>query len=162
MQVGCCCPLPSAGCCVYCCAGFVQHVTAARQVQPGLFDRLDISTDTQMSTDMPSRVGHAGRMLLSSAICRLLCFILCTGDRHPNRCTDVYCHPRCGHCQSMRLSAALQVVVACCRFCATCQHSGYRAARSASPIQHQNNRAGELCCCELILCRCCCLRAVLF
>jgi hypothetical protein len=54
MQVGCCCPLPSAGCCVYAvCTGFVQHVTAARQVQPGLFDRLDIPTDAQMSTGMP-------------------------------------------------------------------------------------------------------------
>jgi hypothetical protein len=50
-----------------------------RQVQPGLFDRLDTSQQIHrcLLICLASRVGHAGRMLLSSAICRLLCLLLC-------------------------------------------------------------------------------------
>jgi hypothetical protein len=62
------------------CTG-VYHVKTARQVQPGLFDRLDTSQQIHrcLLICLASRVGHAGRMLLSSAICRLLCLLLCAG-----------------------------------------------------------------------------------
>jgi hypothetical protein len=138
------------------CTGFVQHVTAARQVQPGLFDRLDTSTDTQMSTDMPCISCRSCRSD-AAVLCHLpvVVFIaVCTGfvqhvtaarqvqpglfDRldTSNRCTDVYWYAliSCRSCKSMQL-AYLQVVVAC-RVCATCQHRRLQAARSASPIQH--------------------------
>jgi hypothetical protein len=147
------------------CTGFVQHVTAARQVQPGLFDRLDTSQQIHrcLLICLASRVGHAGRMLLSSAICRLLCCVLqglcnmslqpgrysLVSDRpHPNRCTDVYWYALnlVQHASPMQLSAAICRLLCCCsmhRVCATCQHRRLQAARSASPI-HQNNRAREL------------------
>jgi hypothetical protein len=95
MQVGCCCPLPSAGCCVYCCVHRVlQHVTAARQVQPGLFDRLDTSQQMHrcLLVCLESRAGHASPMQLSAAICRLLC------------CCSM--HRVCATCQHRRLQAA--------------------------------------------------------
>jgi hypothetical protein len=59
-------------------------MSQARQVQPGLFDRLDTSQQIHrcLLICLASRVGHAGRMLLSSAICRLLCLLLCGFVQH--------------------------------------------------------------------------------
>jgi hypothetical protein len=142
------------------CTGFVQHVTAARQVQPGLFDRLDTSQQIHRCLIcLASRVGHAGRMLLSSAICRLLCLLLCAQglcnmslqpgvqpglfdrldtSQQMHRCLLVCLESHAGHA-SQQLSAAICRLLCCCsmhRFCATCQHRRLQAARSASPIQH--------------------------
>jgi hypothetical protein len=168
MQVGCCCPLPSAGCCVIAvCTGFVQHVTAARQVQPGLFDRLDTSQQIHrcLLICLASRVGHAGRMLLSSAICRLLCLLLLGFVQHVtaarqvqpglfdrldtsqqmHRCLLVCLESRAGHaspCSCLLLSAG------CCAVAAQglCNMStqAVTGCRSFTDPTHQNNRAREL------------------
>jgi hypothetical protein len=206
---------------------FVHHVKTARQVQPGLFDRLDTSQQihrclliclasrvghagrmllssaicrllclllclcnmslqpgryslvslTDLTSQqihrcllicLASRVGHAGRMLLSSAICRLLCLLLCaqglcnmslqpgryslvslTDLTHPNRCTDVYWYAL-NLVQVIKSHAAvccyLQVVVLLQHAQGLCNMSTQAVARSASPIQHINNRAREACC----------------
>jgi hypothetical protein len=125
---------------------------AARQVQPGLFDRLDTSQQIHrcLLICLASRVGHAGRMLLSSAICRLLCLLLCaqglcnmslqpgryslvslTDLTHPNRCTDVYWYALnlvqvTGPCSCLLLSAGCCAVAACTGVCATVNTGGYR------------------------------------
>jgi hypothetical protein len=81
---------------------------------------------------LASRVGHAGRMLLSSAICRLLCLLLCaqglcnmslqpgryslvslTDLTHPNRCTDVYWY-------ALNLVQVMQVPCSCLLLSAGC------------------------------------------
>jgi hypothetical protein len=169
MQVGCCCPLPSAGCCVYCCVHrFVQHVTAARQVQPGLFDRLDTSQQIHrcLLICLASRVGHAGRMLLSSAICRLLCLLLCaqglcnmslqpgryslvslTDLTHPNRCTDVYWYAlnlvqvMQVPCSCLLLSAGCCAVAACTGFVQHVNTGGYRL----QGLLHRSNTSKQSC-----------------
>jgi hypothetical protein len=108
---------------------------------------------------MPCSVGHAGRMLLSSAICRLLCLLLCAQglcnmslqpgryslvsltdltSQQMHRCLLVCLESRAGHASPMQLSAAICRLLCCCsmhRVCATCQHRRLQAARSAS-IQH--------------------------
>jgi hypothetical protein len=151
--------------CLLLCTGFVQHVTAARQVQPGLFDRLDISTDTQMSTDMPCISWH-GRMLLSSAICRLLCLLLCTGfvqhvtaarqvqpglfdrldtSQQMHRCLLV-CLESVQVVQSgcLLLSAGCCAVAACTGFVQHVNTAVTGCKVCFTDPTHQNNRAREL------------------
>jgi hypothetical protein len=134
--------------CLLLCTGFVQHVTAARQVQPGLFDRLDTSQQIHrcLLICLASRVGHAGRMLLSSAICRLLC-LCCTGNvtaarqvqpglfdrldtsQQMHRCLLVCLESRAGHASPMQLSAAICRLLCCCSMQGFLQHvntGGYR------------------------------------
>jgi hypothetical protein len=184
MQVGCCCPLPSAVVVfVAVCTGFVQHVTAARQVQPGLFDRLDASQQIHNAADIPciSRAGHARSD--AAVLCHLHCcvvvhrgFATChCNDRyslvsltdltHPNRCTDVwYALVSFRSYKSMRLSAAIcrlfVLFAACTGFVQHVNTGGYRL-QGLLHRSTQNNRARNWRV-ELILCRCCCLRAVLF
>jgi hypothetical protein len=186
MQVGCCCPLPSAVVVfIAVCTGFVQHVTAARQVQPGLFDRLDTSQQIHrcLLICLASRVGHAGRMLLSSAICRLLCLCVhrvcatchCNEQVQPglfDRLDTSQQMHRCllvclnlvqvmqVPCSCLLLSAGCCAVAACTGFVQHVNTGGYRL-QGLLHRSTQNNRARNWRV-ELILCRCCCLRAVLF
>jgi hypothetical protein len=92
MQVGCCCPLPSAGCCVYCCVqGFVQrHAPGSSLVS--LTDDTSQQMHRCLLVCLESRAGHASPMQLSAAICRLLC------------CCSM--HRVCATCQHRRLQAA--------------------------------------------------------
>jgi hypothetical protein len=158
------------------CTGFVQHVTAARQVQPGLFDRLDTSQQIHrcLLICLASRVGH-GRMLLSSAICRLLCLLLCAQglcnmSLQPGRyslvsLTDLTSQQmhRCllvcldlvqvmqVPCSCLLLSAGCCAVAACTGLCNMSTQAVTGCKVCFNPT-HQNNRARELCV-ELILCR---------
>jgi hypothetical protein len=149
------------------CTGFVQHVTAARQVQPGLFDRLDTSQQIHRCLLMPC---ISCRCRSDAAVlCHLpvVVFIaVCTGfvqhvtaarqvqpglfdrldtSQQMHRCLLVCLESRAGHASPMQLSAICRLLCCCSmhRGCATCQHRRLQAARSASPIQHQNNRAGN-------------------
>jgi hypothetical protein len=155
--------------CLLLCTGFVQHVTAARQVQPGLFDRLDTSQQIHRCLLIcPSRVGHAGRMLLSSAICRLLCLLLCaqglcnmslqpgryslvslTDLTHPNRCTDVYWYAL-NLVQVMQVPCRSAAICSCCAV-AACTGLCNMSTQAVTGCKvcftdptHQNNRAREL------------------
>jgi hypothetical protein len=130
-----------------------------RQVQPGLFDRLDTSQQIHrcLLICLASRVGHAGRMLLSSAICRLLCLLLCAQglcnmSLQPGRyslvsLTDLTSQQmhRCllvclDLVQVMQVPCSCLLSAGCCAVAACTgfvQHvSTVQAARSASPIQH--------------------------
>jgi hypothetical protein len=153
MQVGCCCPPPSAGCCVYCCVHrFVQHVTAARQVQPGLFDRLDTSQQIHrcllicLASRVVMQVGCC--CPLPSAGCCVYCCVhrVCatchcsqagtawslTDLTHPNRCTDVYWYAlnlvqvMQVPCSCLLLSAGCCAVAACTGFVQHVNTGGYR------------------------------------
>jgi hypothetical protein len=139
------------------CTGFVQHVTAARQVQPGLFDRLDTSQQIHRCLLMPCISCRSCRSD-AAVLCHLpvVVFIaVCTGFVHQagqpglfdrldtsqqmHRCLLVCLESRAGHASPMQLSAAICRLLCCCsmhRVCATCQHRRLQAARSASPIQH--------------------------
>jgi hypothetical protein len=139
---------------------------AARQVQPGLFDRLDTSQQIHrcLLICLASRVGHAGRMLLSSAICRLLCLLLCaqglcnmslqpgryslvslTDLTHPNRCTDVYWYALnlvqvTGPCSCLLLSAGCCAVAACTGFVQHVNQAVTGCKVCFTDPTHQNNR----------------------
>jgi hypothetical protein len=119
------------------CAQGLCNMSLARQVQPGLFDRLDTSQQIHrcLLICLASRVGHAGRMLLSSAICRLLCLLLLGFVQHVtaarqvqpglfdrldtsqqmHRCLLVCLESRAGHaspCSCLLLSAGCCAVAA--------------------------------------------------
>jgi hypothetical protein len=138
------------------CTGFVQHVTAARQVQPGLFDRLDTSQQIHrcLLICLASRRSCRSDAAVLCHLPVVVFIAVCTGFvprqvqpglltdlTHPNRCTDVYWYALnlVQVASPMQLSAAICRLLCCCsmhRVCATCQHRRLQAARSASPIQH--------------------------
>jgi hypothetical protein len=165
MQVGCCCPLPSAGCCVYCCAQGLCNMS----LQPGRYSLVSL-------TDLTSQQIHrcllyalhlvAGRMLLSSAICRLLCLLLCTGfvqhvtaarqvqpglfdrldtSQQMHRCLLV-CLESVQVIQSgcLLLSAGCCAVAACTGFVQHVNTAVTGCKVCFTDPTHQNNRAREL------------------
>jgi hypothetical protein len=140
---------------------FVQHVTATRQVQPGL-DRLDTS-QIQMSTDMPCISCRSCRSD-AAVLCHLpvvvfmccdILFVHCTEQvqlvsltdlTHPNRCTDVYWYAlnRAGHaspCSCLLLSAGCCAVAACTGFVQHVNTGGYRL----QGLLHRSNTSKQSC-----------------
>jgi hypothetical protein len=147
--------------CLLLCTGFVQHVTAARQVQPGLFDRLDTSQQIHrcLLICLASRRSCRSDAAVLCHLPVVVFIAVCTGfvqhvtaarqvqpglfdrldtSQQMHRCLLV-CLESCRSCKShAAVCCYLQVVVLLqhAQVCATCQHRRLQAARSASPIQH--------------------------
>jgi hypothetical protein len=163
----------------------------ARQVQPGLFDRLDISTDTQMSTDMPCISCRSCRSD-AAVLCHLpvVVFAVCTGFVHNTAARQVQpglfdrldTSQQIHRCLLICLASQVMQVGCCCplpvvvfiavhRVCATCHCSQAGSLVSLTDLTHPNrctdvywyalNRAGVQvpCSCLLLSAGCCAVAA---
>jgi hypothetical protein len=153
--------------CLLLCAGFVQHVTAARQVQPGLFDRLDTSQQIHRCLLMPCISCRSCRSD-AAVLCHLpvVVFIaVCTGfvqhvtarqvqpglfdrldtSQQMHRCLLVCLESRAGHAVpcSCLLSAGC-CAVACTGLCNMSTQAVTGCKVCFTDPTHQNNRAREL------------------